>query len=171
MNKRKRIAFLTAQIEAVHERRSIDGILRQCQKYDYDLCVFSTMVHLDFPREHYLKGETNIYRLADFSGMDGVILDGTALSGDHTGTIIRMICERLRPYPELPVCVLQMPIEGYPLIESSNEPILRELCRHIIEVHHKTRLCVMTGQKGNYVAENRLSVMLQKISRKTQHRI
>ncbi|MBR2086376.1 MAG: substrate-binding domain-containing protein, partial [Oscillospiraceae bacterium] len=165
MYRRKRIAFLTAQIEAVHERNSLDGILRQCQKYDYELCVFSTMVHLDFPREHYLKGETNIYRLVNFSEMDGIILDGTALDSDHTGEVVRMVCERLAAYPKLPVCVLQMPIEGYPLIESSNEPILRELCRHIIEVHHKTRLCVMTGQKGNYVAENRLAVMLDEIAK------
>ena len=165
MNRRKRIALLTAQIEAVHERQSIDGILRQCQKYDYDLCVFSTMVHLDFPRPHYLMGESNIFRLADFSAMDGVILDGTALNGDPTGTVIRRICEQLSAFPMLTVCVLQMPIEGYPLIECSNEPILRELCRHMIEVHHKTRLCVMTGQKGNYVAEHRLSVMLDEIRR------
>ena len=39
MKRRKRIAFFTSLPEGVHARHVTDGMLYQCQKYDYDLFI------------------------------------------------------------------------------------------------------------------------------------
>lgn len=165
MEQRKIIALITALPEAVHERRITAGIMKQCEKYGYDLCVFGSMTQLEFPHELYKKGEMNIFNLANFKRISGVILDTATLIGDRSGEAIARLCERLKACPEVPAVALEMPIEGLPMIQDRNEEILREMCRHVIEVHGKKRLCVLTGQKGNSVAESRLEVFLDEISK------
>lgn len=86
MSRRKRIGLFVAFPEMVHVRRIVEGITRQCHKYDYDLCVFSSSTHLSFPHENYVRGESNIYEMANFDELDGVILDYSTVTGDpHRG--------------------------------------------------------------------------------------
>ena len=163
MKRRKRIAFFTSLPEGVHARHVTDGMLYQCQKYDYDLCVFGSMTHLQFDRKQYLQGEANIFNLCNFSEMDGVILDTTNLNEAKDCKILAKLCERIKHYPKLKVCALELPIDGITTIEACNDDVLKESCRHIIEHHHKKRICILTGQKDNYIAESRLSYVLDEI--------
>ena len=165
MEQRKNIALLTAIPESIHGRRIIKGILNQCEKYGYNVCVFGAMTYLDIDSGTYKCGEANIFELANFSKLDGVILDTSMLNGDHSGEVIRSITERLKKNPGLPAVTLEMPLEGLPNIENRNEDILREMCRHIIEVHGKKKICIMTGQKDNVVAESRLEIFLDEIGK------
>ena len=49
MTNRKRIGFFTAYPETTHVRRILEGIMGQCKKYGYDLCVFASSVQFSFP--------------------------------------------------------------------------------------------------------------------------
>ena len=165
MDRRKRIALFAAYPELTHVRRVIEGVMGQCKKYDYDLCVFAPSVHLSFPHENYVRGEANIYELANFSELDGVIIDSDTLSGDKDGRTVKKLLERLAKHKNIPVCALELPLDGIKLIKSDNEEALREECRHVIEVHGRKKICILTGPKDNSVAEQRLAVYLDEIKK------
>ncbi len=159
MKKRKNICLITAMPESLHVQRISSGIFHQCRKYGYNVTVFGAMTHLFSARPNYNLGEANIYDLINYELVDGVILDTATLSGDNTGETIERIYKRLKSCKK-PVAALEMHLKEYPVIENRNEEILREMCRHIIQIHHKTNLCILTGPKHNEAAESRLSVFL-----------
>lgn len=163
--KRKNIALLTALPEAIHGTRIISGILRQCEKYGYNLCVFGAMTYLELEWVSYRVGESNIFNLANFDNLDGVIVDTATLIGDHSGETIRRIAERLKESPGTPAVALEMPIEGLTVIQNRNEHIIREMCRHVIEKHGKKKICILTGPKGNAAADSRLEIFLDEIEK------
>ncbi len=165
MNRRKNIALFTALPEAAHERRVIKGMIGQCLKYDYNLLVFCAMTHAEFNRRQYARGESNIYSLANFDHFDGVVIDTTNIFADRAGRTLKMLKDEIGRHSGLPAVALEMSIDGLKLISNRNEEILREMCRHVIDVHGKKDICILTGQKGNEVAESRLEVFLDEISR------
>ena len=77
--RRKRIGLFVSFPETVHVRRITEGIRRRCELYGYDMCVFASSVHVAFPMNDYMLGESSIYELANFDELDGVILDHTTL--------------------------------------------------------------------------------------------
>lgn len=164
-DRRKRIGLFVSFPEIVHVRRITEGVRRRCEQYGYDLCVFASSVHVSFPTEAYVAGEANIYELANLNELDGLILDYATVSGGKDDHVLKHIQERIRKYPDLPVCSLESPLEGTEFIGNDNEEILRELCRHVIDVHGKKKLCILTGHKGNSVAETRLSIFLDEIGK------
>ena len=138
MNRRKRIGLFTAYPETTHARRILEGVMCQCERYNYDLFVFASSVHLSFPHDRYVQGEANIYQLANFDELDGIILDSVSLIGDPENRTLKKLASRLARCEKLPVCTLEYPVEGIPLIPNNNEESIREQCRHAIEVHGST---------------------------------
>ena len=67
MSDRKTICFLTAVPESVHANRLASGIFEQCEKYGYNVAVFSSMITPDFFFKEYAEGELTIYELPDFT--------------------------------------------------------------------------------------------------------
>lgn len=163
MSRRKRIGLFTAYPETTHVRRIMEGIMTQCEKYGYDLCVFASSVHFSFPHDNYVRGEANIFRLANYEELDGVILDSVSITGDREDRISRDLASRLSCFPDLPKCTLELPVEGIRLIPCDNEEAIREQCRHAIEVHGRERICILTGRQGNEIAESRLAAYLDEI--------
>lgn len=165
MSRRKRIGLFVAFPEIVHVRRIMEGVMEQCKKYQYDLCVFSPSIHLSFPHVNYVRGEANIYELANLDALDGVILDTTMLQGDPDNAISKRLMAKIAQKKELPSCALEIPLEGAKLIGCDNEEALREMCRHVIKVHGRKRLCILTGPKENNVAEKRRDTFLDEIKK------
>jgi len=163
MGRRKRIGVFMAHPETTHAHRILSGMMGQCEKYGYDLFVFSPSIHLSFPHENYVRGEANIYHLANPDELDGVIVDSVSMVGDPEDRISKELYARLAGYRDLPICALELPVEGIHLIRSSDEEAIREQCRHAIEVHGKKRLCLLTGHQGNEIAEMRLALYLDEI--------
>lgn len=163
--RRKNIALLTALPESVHGQRIIRGMAVQCEKYGYNAAVFGAMTHIQIPRYGYTVGEINIFNLMRCENLDGVILDISTLQGDMSGENLKRIRERLEQDRNIPVVALEIPFADYPLVQNRNEQILREMVRHVIEVHGKKKLCILTGQKDNGTAESRLAIFLDEIHR------
>ena len=150
MGRRKRIGLFVGYPEIVHVRRITEGAMEQCKKYDYDLCVFASSIHLSFPHENYVKGEANIFRLANLAELDGVILDHTTLTGDPDDRSLKMLVKRLEQYPELPKFSLELPTEGTELIHNDNEAVLREMVRHTIEDHGRKKSISYKGKRQGF---------------------
>ena len=165
MERRKRIALFAALPEVVHVHRIMEGITHQCERYGYDLCVFASSTHPSFPHAEYVKGELNIFELANLDELDGVILDCSMLTDHDKDPLLKHFRERFASYPDMPVCALELPLEGTKLIGNHNEDALREMCKHAIETHGKKKLCILTGQKDNAVAEDRLNILLDEIGK------
>ncbi|MCR4788904.1 MAG: GGDEF domain-containing protein [Lachnospiraceae bacterium] len=163
--RRKRIALFTAQPESSHGVRIINGISAQCRKYGYHFLVFSPMIHLQFQRANYVEAESNIFRAINLGQIDGLILDAVNVKVGAGEKFTSELLEYLKDYPDLPVVSLEMSIGNLPLIRSNNEEALREMCRHTIEVHGKKDICLLTGAKGNEVAEYRLKICLDEIEK------
>ena len=70
--------------ESIHGKRILDGIIKQCQKYGYDVAVFATMTNLMHHDRVYQKGEEVIYQLPNFDLFDGVIVDTVTFGGGTT---------------------------------------------------------------------------------------
>ena len=151
--------------ESIHVQRLTDGMFAQCRKYGYHALVFGAMTHLYSARARYNEGEANIYNLVNFHAVDGVILDTAQLQGDNTGDTVARLCGRIERECRVPVTALEMRMGDFPLIRNENEQMLRETCRHMVQHHGKRRICVLTGQPGNEVAEERLAVMCDELSR------
>ena len=165
MERRKRIGLFVSYPEMTYVRRIIEGIMVQCEKYDYDLCVFASSVHISFPHERYVIGERNIFNLANFDRLDGVILDSPTLVGDEGNKTLEHLAERILVFKDLPKCVLELPMDGFKQIVSDNEEALRDTVRHVIEVHNRKKICILTGNKGNVVAEARLKIYIDEIKK------
>ncbi|MBR6469639.1 MAG: GGDEF domain-containing protein, partial [Lachnospiraceae bacterium] len=137
----------------------------QCEKYGYNFSVFTSMTHLEFKRAAYVEAESNIFRLLDFDMIDGLILDAVNLVPGQGKRVTDELLERIKEHPDIPVVSLEMSIGDLPVIKSDNEEALREMCRHAIDVHGKKDICILTGQQGNEVAEERLEICLDEIGR------
>lgn len=165
MSTRKRIALFAAFPEMVHVRRILEGILSRCEAYDYDLCVFASSTHLSFPHDYYMRGETNIYELADIGSFDAIIVDHGSMTGDKDDKTLHKLIDRIGQYPDIPKVSLEMSIDGMTLIRKDNEEVFREMCRHVIEKHGRKKICILTGPEDNEVAVERLNIFLDEIKR------
>ena len=87
MKRRKIVGLFTAVPESVHVQRVFEGIFTQCQKYGYDVAVFSPMAHLSGGYTVYTVGEVNIWELANFDLLDGIIVDTISLVENNDETI------------------------------------------------------------------------------------
>ena len=165
VSKRKNICFITARPEKSHGRRVLDGIFTQCEKYGYNVSVVCSLTHLQNFAKTFNIGEQNIYNLINYNNFDAVILDTLALTEDYTGNTIRKISDRIEKECRVPVVALIVPYRDFYCVKNYNEPILREMCRHIVDVHGKKDICILTGPKGHTEAESRLTIFLDELSK------
>ena len=163
--RRRNIALFTALPESVHAKNVITGIAAQCKKYDYNVLVFASMMHLESSWREYLKGEKKIYELPDLNMLDGVILDTANLIENKNRGMISEIRNLLKDREELPVVTLELKEGDYPVIPSRNENILREMVRHLIDAHGIKQFCILTGPKGYDISETRLKILADEIKK------
>ncbi|SFC44757.1 substrate-binding and GGDEF domain-containing protein [Ruminococcus albus] len=165
MEKRKTICLITGMPETLHARRVAKGVFEQCDKYGYNVAVFASMSHFLFFIEEHAKGENNIYSLPNFKLFDGVIIDTVTLLEDGTGKVMKTVDRRIKECGNIPVVCLGIPYGGYHTINGYNDDILREMCRHVVNVHGKRDICVLTGKKGHPEAEERLAVFADELGK------
>ena len=164
MSDRKTICFLTAVPESVHANRLASGIFEQCEKYGYNVAVFSSMITPDFFFKEYAEGELTIYELPDFTKFDGIVIDVISLVLQNKTERAERICHRIREQTDAPLVGIGIPISDVTMVRSDNDLMFRELCRHAVNVHGCKEICLLTGFKGNPEAESRLAVMLDELS-------
>lgn len=164
MKKRKIIGLLTSIPETVYGERTIEGVMCQCKKYDYDIAVFSSLVHVSGESTRYKDGELNIYELACYDMLDGVIVDAIPMTENNDYTLVNHICERLEKECKVPVAVLNLPVGKFDTVKNDDSAIFREITEHILDVHNFRDIYFLTGYKGDVIAEGRLRVFKEVMS-------
>lgn len=165
MSRRKTIALINLMPEDLHSKRVMDGVFGQCDKYGYNVALFSSMTPLNFFYQDYADGEKHIYDLPNFSAFDGIILDTLTLTFDNDHSLTERIMDQINRGSHGPVVSLGMPIEGCKTIVGTNDAQLREMCRHTVEVHGKKDILLLTGPKDNSEAESRLAIFKDELDR------
>ncbi len=156
MEKRKLIGVITALPESVNAKRILNGIFSQCEKYNYNVAVFATMINVASGNTEYLKGELNIYELPNFDMFDAVIVDMISITEDSVTYVTENILERLKKQCNKPVIMLNMPLSDYQVAHNSDSVIFREITAHMIDKHNVSDIMFITGHKGHIIAEERV---------------
>lgn len=73
MKKRKTIAILVGTSDGFYRNKSLTGMIRQAEKLDYNVAVFSLFTLTDNRTKHQL-GEENLYELLKTSDIAGAVL-------------------------------------------------------------------------------------------------
>ena len=160
MARRKLIGLITAVPESTHAKRVLEGVFAQCNTYGYDVAVFASLTHFSMVQRKYVEGEKNIYELINFDLLDGVIVDTISLIEDGDETIVKYICSKLKNECKKPVVSLNLPLGSYPMSHSSDAEVLKEMVEHVLDVHHRTDIAFLTGNKDYPVSEERLKVFV-----------
>ncbi len=163
VNKRKKIAMITALAETTHVIRVMKGVTAQCEKYGYDVLQFAMSVSPDFYVKPYAAGERRIYEIINPSKLDGVIIDTISLMYGNNSEIVDSIYDTVVSKSDIPAVCIGIPYRDIPVSESNNDEMLRALVRHAVEEHGCKDICVLTGMKGNHEAEHRLEVIVKAV--------
>ena len=161
MSKRKLIGLITSMPESIYTQRSLDGIFTQCDKYGYDVAVFTSLIHISSYHKDYLKGELNIFELINFDMLDGVIVDTIPLTEDHLTYVTDYICDKLKRECTKPVVSLNVGLADYPVVKSDDSDIFREITRHVLEDHKCKNIYFLTGMKDYSISQERLAPCLE----------
>lgn len=156
MKKRKLIALITTNPESVYQQRVMEGVFAQCNKYGYDVAVFSTLVHISHYYKDYLNGELNIYNLLNYDLVDGVIVTSISLSNNKTAPVFDEILERLDKECRKKVISFDLPMGDYETVYTNDREAFKEITEHIYDVHKCKNVYFLTGVKNYKVSEMRL---------------
>ncbi len=152
MKKRKLIGLITAVPESTHAKRVFKGVFKQCEKYGYDVAVFSPLAHLSTMYTNYRDGEWNIFELMNFDLLDAVLVDCVSLVEDNTSEFKDRIQHKLEKECTKPVVAIGMSLGNYPMVESDDGPVFRSITEHILDVHKRTDIYFMSGPEENEVS-------------------
>ena len=158
MGKRKCIGLITAVPESMHAKKVFEGVFTQCDNYGYHVAVFAPLTHLSGINKEYIKGELNIFELMNFEQLDGVIVDSVSLIENNDLTIKDNLQAKLERECTKPVVTLGLPMGNYPMVETDDAPIFREIVEHVLDVHKITDIIFLTGHKDYRISEERLQI-------------
>ena len=162
---RKRIALITINPENEHQRDTMYGIFAQCEKADYDVCVFTPMVQISNHFKNYLDGELNIYELINFDMFDGVLITPVPMNEDRITTLTDSLREKLTNECKVPVVSLEDTIGDYPVVKTDNIAPFEEITEHVIKVHKAGKITILAGNEGYAISEERIKGCMNAIRR------
>ena len=90
----EKIALITSNPESLYQQRVMEGVFEQCNKYNYDVVVLSTLVYINHFYKDYLEGELGIYDMIHFDAFDGIIITPITLSDNERTNV----CANLLKY-------------------------------------------------------------------------
>lgn len=152
MLRNKKIIGLCAtriQDEATHEY--ITELNRIVSKEGYSIFVYNTCSAVSAD-SYEGSTQTAIYEYMDFTILDLVIVFEEVLRNQ---AVTDALIEKAKKN-DIPVIVIGNPHEGCINVKYDHGEAFAQVVRHMIEVHHMTRLHFMGGYKGNSFSEERL---------------
>ena len=149
MKKRKLIALITTNPESLYQQRVMNGVFGQCEKYGYDVAVFSPLVAMSHHFTDYRNAELNIYNLINYDLIDGVIVTAISLSENNTAPVFNKMLDILKERCKQKVVSLDLPFGDYEVCYTDDRSAFKEITRHIYDVHKCSRIYFLTGFKDN----------------------
>ncbi len=148
---RKRIAFITVNVEKLYQTSLIEALSRQSAALDYDLVVLTHFVNFDNETEH-LKGDENIYTLIKQLSLDGAVIDlGSFYSRSLSKKLEDMLCEK-----GIPVIALDYVSDRFESCLQNNRENFRQLTEHFIKVHGFKKIYCLSGPEKIIHSDQRI---------------
>ena len=165
MKKRKLIGLIIPSPEEAYQQRVMKGVFEQCNHYDYDVAVFSSLVPVSHTMSDYLKGESTIYGLMNLDKLDGIIVVTLSVCKDGKKWLYDELLERLKDYNK-PVISLDLPFGDYETVYTDDRAAFSVITEHILDVHQCKNVYFLTGHKGHDVSKERLAGYIDVLERR-----
>ncbi len=153
---RKKIALLTINHDDEAVQKTMAGIMEQCNRYDYDLAVFSPMVHITNYFKDYLHGELNIYNLVQFDSFDGVIVTPIPMQEEQITTLTDYLLDKIKAECHVPVVSVNLAFGDYDVVYSDEYTAIKTMTEHVISVHGAKKVAILTGPKDFPISNERV---------------
>ena len=143
------------------QKRTINGILEHAVPDGENVYIFAGEGWSYEERSAYESGEYNIYRLADFSKYDGVIVN---LDTIHDREIVKEITQGVRE-AGVPCVSLNIAWDGAVCIKMENEKGMNALLEHLITEHQVKTVTYVSGPCDNQDAKERMNAVRETMSK------
>ena len=158
--RRKCIAVCVTGYNWEYETRVVSGISKKCAELDINVLVFATLIKhppLNVDRKlpkSIIRGESEIFNLINYDLIDGIIILGDSIISEN---IITDIADKTAERNILVVNVNDPNHKLYRNVILSDKTAMELIMRHLIEVHHLTKVNFIGGFPGNLQTEERLA--------------
>ncbi len=160
MKKRKVVGCIVNNPEAQYQSRALDGLISQCEAYDYDMVVISPLVDVTHHFKDYLNGDQNILHLMNFDYVDAVVVASTPLMAYDGGLeAIEKVKKLLSRNCRKPVIMMDSPVGDYEVIETDDASAMEKITDHIFDVHgcNPDKIYFLTGSEGHVSSIKRMA--------------
>lgn len=148
----ERIAFFMGQIMHDYQWNVIKGVSEEVEQYGYSIEMFSNFGTYGDNFLHE-EGEKNILNLPYLKEYDGIVVapDTFDIAGMYEA-----LAEKLLEEVECPVVILRQEDPHFYNVLIDDAKSIESMVEHFITVHHKKRICFMTGKMSMVDAQRRL---------------
>lgn len=122
----------------------LDGARRCASGQNIDFLVFMNYSYSQGVAYRDI-GEANIYRLLDYTDVDGIILLANTFNVPEE---IEYLTEKIQK-SHIPAVSLELQLKGIDYIGSDNYSGMYDMCNHIIGVHEVQKVAYVSGIKDN----------------------
>ena len=160
MKKRKVIGCIINNPESQYQSRALDGLISQCEAYDYDMAVFSPLVDVTHYFKDYMHGDQNILYLANFDYIDAVVIASTPLLAYDGGMeAIEKVKSILSCKCKKPVIMMDSPVDDYEVVETDDAVAMEQMTAHVLDVHgcNPDKIYFLTGAEGHVSSLKRMA--------------
>ena len=160
MKKRKVIGCIVNSPESEYQSRVLDGLISQCEAYDYDMAVFSPLVDVTHYFKDYMHGDQNILYLANFDYIDAVVVASTPLLSYNGGMeAIEKVKSILSRKCKKPVIMMDSPVDDYEVVETDDAVAMEQMTAHGLDVHgcNPNKIYFLTGAEGHVSSLKRMA--------------
>lgn len=157
MSKRKVIGLIIAHPESIYAQRILDGMFTQCEKYGYNVAVFSPLVQTCNYYREYLNGELNIFELVNFERLDGIVVAPITLTEDRVQYVFDDMLAQINEKCTKPVISLDLPFGEYDTVYTDDSLSFTEITEHILDAHNTENIYFLAGMKDYPISNLRLS--------------
>jgi len=158
--RRKRIAALMAGLDREYQREFALGMSREAKGLDVDLCIFTCQGATQAVDSLNERNNAAIYDLPALNDFDGIVLLSFTVATEAARQHLRDLLIKLGDKPQVSVDggdpqTLRLSFE--------DESSVRELTQHLVHQHGKRDFVVISGPRGNAIAEARLTMYLDSL--------
>lgn len=159
--RRTRIAAFLAGLNREYQREFAKGMVDAAQSQDIDLCLFTCQGATGSLAAQDDLSEASIFDLPNLEDFDGM----TALCATVATTQSRQhLHDLLRGQAGKPQIIVDDDAEQAIHMSFHDADSVRELTLHMLDVHHCRRFFIITGPKGNPVADTRARVCVETLA-------
>ncbi|MBN1130632.1 MAG: substrate-binding domain-containing protein, partial [Chitinispirillaceae bacterium] len=149
------IGVLVEELSGVYQKGIWPGIVDTARKNNLNCLCFAGGTLLKSPTDSWQYQRNALYAFAETYPLSGLIIFGSLASYVED----RRKQEFISRFAHLPLVTMTSVQEGIPSVYVDNKKGMRELLRHLVEVHACRRFAFVTGPASNPEAEERFDLL------------